>query len=186
MGSLGSLGTPKQAIDLHFDWFGHTIRVAPYASDLIELDFLQAAGKIDLAGVDLAGAGLDMRAIAAVSDAARMAVGAAVGSVRQLIHTDDWDLFWSTAIANGQNLDDLLAVQKAITEAVTGFPTGRRSGSTPGPSNTPTSSEAVSSSPEPADLSDADRALQAWAGRPDLQEFVVMAEEARARRAAVG
>ena len=179
MASLGTLGVAKPAIDLDFDWFGHTVRVAEYASDLVELEFLTAAGKISVEDTDNAAAGLGVTVAGASA-----AVEAVLGSIRRLIHPEDWQTFWDAAIAHGQQLEDLLAVQKAITEAIAEFPTGLRSGSTPGPQSVPSSSAAGSSSPALTQLLDADQALRAWSGRPDLQECVVLNEEHRQARAA--
>jgi hypothetical protein len=193
MTSLGSLGRRKQPVDLDFDWFGHTIRVAPTASDLVEIEFLGQASLIDLEAVDL-NAQLDAQALAKMGAAAAAASNVAIGSVKKLIHPDDWATFWKAAVDNGQDLADLMEVQKAISAAVTearsGFPTGRPSDSSDGPATTPESSAADSSSPAaptrslPAGLSDADQTLAMLRGRPDLQEFVVMQEEAERKRAA--
>jgi hypothetical protein len=191
MASLGSLGRPKQVVDLDFDYFGETIRLNPLASDLVEIDFMEQAARIDLDGVDL-NAELNSETMALMTRAAKAATDAAVGSVRRLIHPDDWGKFWRLSITHGQNLVDLMEIQKeiqaALVEATTGFPTGPSSDSPPGAASTPEKSVAGSPSPAalplspPAGASTADKALAMLRKRPDLQEFVVMNEEAEATR----
>ncbi len=112
MASLGSFGRKREPLDLDFDFFGETIRVHPMSSDLVELDFLEKAQSLDLADLDLT-AELTPENMARMSQAARVAADMAMGSVRQIIHPDDWELFKATAIANGQNLQDLMEVQRA-------------------------------------------------------------------------
>lgn len=196
MTSIGSLGKKKPAVDLDFDYFGQTIRVNPTASDLVEIEFLRTASGVDLDDIDLSAeltaesfAELSPESQAKLTKAARSGADMAVNSVKQLIHPDDWDRFWSTAIVNGQDLADLLELQKAITaavaEAAAGFPTGPSSDSSDGPASTPPRSVAVSPSPARAP-SVADGALAMLRGRPDLQEFVVMNEEAEKRKALTG
>lgn len=195
MASIGSLGRRKPAVDLDFDYFGETIRVNPVASNLVEIDFLRTASGVDLDDIDLSAglteesfAGFSPQVQAKVTKAASSSVDIAVASVKRLIHPDDWDRFWTTAIANGQDLEDLLEAQQAITaavaEAAAGFPTGPSSDSPDGPASTPPRSAAVS--PSPVAGSASDRALVLLRGRPDLQEFVVMNEEAEKAKALAG
>lgn len=187
MASLGSLGRKRPTVDLDFDYFGETIRVNPAASDLIEIEFLEKAGKIDLDDVDL-NADLTPETMARVTVAARAATDATIGSVRNVIHPDDWTRFWSTAITNGQNLADLMELQKTLTEAIAGFPTGQSSGSSTGPTTEPPRSEAdlpsQDTTPAPAPEGPyslaADRSLRRLQGRPDLQVAILRAHDARA------
>lgn len=197
MASIGSLGRKKPAIELDFDYFGESIRVNPHASNLVEIDFLRVASGIDLDDIALDAeltdediAKLPPQTQARIAKAGLSNVDIIIASVRKLIHADDWDRFWATAIANGQDLEDLLEVQKAVTaavaEAVAGFPTGPSSDSSDGSASTAPRSVAAAPSPTPAPPSSsaADEALVMLRGRPDLQEFVVMHEEARAKATA--
>jgi hypothetical protein len=173
--SLGSLGNRRPTIDLDFDWFGHTVRVNPHASDLVEIDFLEKAKSIDMEGIDTNA--LTAENMAAMSRAAQVAADAAIGSVRRVIHPDDWDGFWKAAIDNGQNLEDLLELQKTIVEAVANFRTGQSSDSSPGPVTTPAKFEV--DLPSPALSPEAARSLARLETRPDLQVAILRAEEAR-------
>lgn len=160
---LGSLGTPRDAVDATFDYFGETIRVHPDASDLGFVDMLTRAAVITF----------DEQHPEQSFEALNMVVT----GIKRLIHPDDWDRFWVTALANRQGTLDLLTLSEQITEAVAGFPTGRSSGSRAGRPNTPANSRAGSSS------RDTRRALTLLKGRPDLQAAVIRAEEARQSRA---
>lgn len=190
MVSLGTLGRQRQPIDMDFDWFGQTIRVHPMASDLVEYDFIERAASIDLAGLDLdkiradgqitADNIGDLQKLVAASQAASQAQ---MASIKNLIHPDDWDRFWKLAIDNGQNLDDLAQVQRTITAALADFPTGPPSDSSDGRTPPETAPSSTAASLLRAPVTDADKALAAWRGRPDLQEFVVMQEEAEKQRA---
>lgn len=181
MTSLGSLGKQRAAVDLDFDWFGETIRVHSMASDLIEIEFLEKAQNINMDGVDL-NAGLTPEAMTVMNTAAHAATNAMIGSIKRIIHPDDWDRFWAAAIANGQHLQDLMEVQKTITEAIVeaqaGFPTGPPSASPGGQPKQATGPSSTAGSLSPGPLTDADKALAMWRGRPDLQEFVVDKEDA--------
>ncbi|MEU1810947.1 hypothetical protein [Micromonospora aurantiaca (nom. illeg.)] len=203
MASIGSLGRKRPALDLTFDYFGETIRVAPGASNLVEMEFMEKAKGIqitadglDLDNLDTADEASTAKAVAAVAKMAELATDVVVGTLRKLIHPDDWATYWRLAQLNGQMLDDLMADQKAIlaavTEAAAGFPTGPSSGSSPSPASTPARFEVDLPSPATSTPSlpaagptSADRALNLLHGRPDLQEFVVMKEESeRARNGA--
>ncbi len=191
MASLGSLGKRRDPLDIDFDWFGHSVRVNPVASDLIEVEFLEKASAIDLDGVDLdkigAGGevtGEDLQAMNQVMKAGRAAQQAQVGAIRQLIHPDDWDVFWREAVANGQSLADLMDVQRALTEAITkartGFPTGQSSGSSAGAETTPPRFEVDLPSPDVPGLDPLTlQGLQVTDGRPDLQVAVLRAGASR-------
>ncbi|MDR7278936.1 hypothetical protein [Catenuloplanes atrovinosus] len=181
MASLGSFGRKREPLDLDFDFFGETIRVHPMSSDLVELDFLEKAQSLDLADLDLT-AELTPENMARMSQAARVAADMAMGSVRQIIHPDDWELFKATAIANGQNLQDLMEVQRGLVEAIAGFPTGPSSGSSSGAETTGPKSAADSSSPAPTAPTLSQPAIQALrqlGDRPDLQVAVLHADTAR-------
>lgn len=187
--SIGQLGTRREPLDLDFTYFGATVRVHPQASDTVELEFLDAGKDLDLSaleGVDLAK--LDetesekvIAAASAVSKAVAAGYRLIKGSLRRVIHPDDFDTYWRLAVENGQQIRDLMADLKRITAAVveaeTGFPTTPPSASQPGPATTPAKSADGSSSEVAAALSDTDAALVLLRGRPDLQEFVVLAEE---------
>lgn len=182
--SIGSLGRRREPIDLEFDYFGTTIRVHPQASDTVELEFLDIGREIDLSLLEdksLEELDNDQRwqVMAKMGEAIRGGYLLVKDSLRQLIHPEDWPKYWELARENGQQIRDLMADLKYITskvvEAETGFPTQPPFGSAGGRETTPPKSAAGSSS-------DADRALAALRGRPDLQEFVLAREESLAER----
>jgi hypothetical protein len=183
--SIGSLGRRREPVDLEFDYFGTTIRVHPQASDTVELEFLDIGRDIDLSLLEdqsLEELDNDQRwqVVAKMGEAIRGGYLLVKDSLRQLIHPEDWPKYWELARANGQQIRDLMADLKYITskvvEAQTGFPTRPPSGSAGGPETTPPKSAAGSSS-------DADKALAALRGRPDLQEFILAREESLAEKA---
>lgn len=175
MGSLGEFGTPRDAVELDFQWFGTTIRVHPDASDLRTADFLLEFGDLDM----------DDEA------SARRAMEVMSEHLLGQIHPDDRDEFWRLAKANRQQMADIMAVSKAITEAVAGFPTPQSSDSAPTPPRTgPRSSGTASSraqrraaeraAPRQKDRRDVvtDNALSLLEGRPDLKLALVRQREA--------
>lgn len=191
--SIGDLGVLRAPVDLEFRYFGAVIRVHPAASDTVELEFLDAGKDIDVEALqdqDLDTLDDEQRwaTVAAMSKAVRAGYLLVKGSLRQVIHPDDWDTYWRLAREHGQRINDLMTDLKRITAAVveadTGFPTTPPSASADGRRNTPRKSAAGSSSVAGRPDSDADKALRMLRGRPDLQEFVIMQEEATAARLA--
>jgi hypothetical protein len=184
---LGSLGTVREPVDADFDYFGETIRIHPDATDLHFAELMMKAQSIDLGNIDLedpeSWTPEQVQAMAQANDAA-------AETIREQIHPDDWDRFFKTAKANRQQTLDLMALSQQLTEAVAGgFPTTRSSASSPGRTNTKRRSAGTSSSRVPARrrrggtppaAADAKRALTLLQGRADLQEFVVMGQEAAA------
>lgn len=165
--SLGSLGTPKEPVDLTFDYFGVVIRVNPSASDL-----------------DLVGFMLDAAEVEAVDE--NKAMQATARYLKGLIHEDDWNTFWNAAKANRQVLQDLLLLGETIVEAVSGVPTEPPLSSASGRLNTEPKSKADSSSratksrKKVSPDADVKRALSLVPPeRADLKEFIVQAEEIR-------
>jgi hypothetical protein len=190
--NIGELGTRRAPLDLDFTYFGATIRLHPQASDTVELEFLEVGKGIDLEalrGADLAE--LDeaeaSQTLSALGRAMMQAHRLIKDSLRQVIHPEDFDTYWKLARDNGQQIRDLMADLKRITasvvEAETGFPTTPPSASQPGPEATPARSADGSSSEVEAALSDPRMALRLLRGRPDLQEFVVEAQEAHQAKA---
>jgi hypothetical protein len=173
MGSLGDLGTPRDAVELDFSWFGETIRVHPDASDLRTADFLMEFGDLDMDD----------------ETAARRAMEAMSEHLLGQIHPDDRDLFWRLAKDNRQQMADIMAVSKAITEAVAGFPTQRSSGSAPTAPRTGPRSTALASSREQRRREErggsarrdqvTDSAMGLLKDRPDLRLALVRQREAR-------
>lgn len=170
---LGSLGRARDPIDAEFDYFGHTIRVHPDASDLVFADFMDQARSIagkDLEEINLAG-------MDTVADL-----------LRKQVHPDDWDTLWRVAKENRQSVVDLMQTARSIVEAVSGFPTGQPSVSSGGRKKTKRKSKGrsskqvgtalVSSMDTYRDRQEA-RALEMLAKRPDLQTAVLRAREAR-------
>jgi len=184
--SIGTLGRKREPLDLDFEYFGATIRVAPDASDVVELEFLEIARNADLDMRDLEGlSAAELEDEAKVQDVVRRTnqviistYGLIRDKLRELIHPEDFDTYWRLARANRQMVSDLMADMKAITasvvEASTGFPTTPPSDSSPTLASTLRSSGGGSSS---APASDTAKALELRRGRPDLQEFFVLAEE---------
>lgn len=165
MPSIGSFGVVHDALDLTFDYFGHTVRVNPLVSDMVAIEFLAEASKIDQADQ---------------VTAAQMTMC----MVRECVHADDWDLFWSLVRANRQTQEELMAVCKAVMEAASGFPTGPSAGSSPTPSTDGRKFEvdvpATGIAQAPQLSPEALRALNALVERPDLGAAVLAAAEARA------
>jgi hypothetical protein len=190
--SIGDLGVRREPVDLEFRYFGSVIRVHPAASDTVELEFLDAGRDIDinaLQGKDLAELDLDekLAAVSTIGKAVRAGYLLIKSSLQQVIHPDDWPTYWRLAHENGQRIADLMADLKRITVAVveadTGFPTMPPSASADGPETTRQSYAGASSSEPARHSSDADKALQMLTSRPDLQEFIVLQEEAEAAKA---
>ena len=156
----GQFGTIRPEVKLAFPYFGETIRVHPYASDIEWTAFIDSMKDVPAEQVN------DM----AVLDET-------MKYVRGQIHPDDWDLFYRTATANHQNSVDLVALAQDIVSVVAGFPTGRPSDSPDGPQLTGHLSKG--GSPRPArqrgkksgkqKRKDAQRRVMATqADRPDL------------------
>jgi hypothetical protein len=185
---IGSLGRKREPLDITFDYFGTTVRVHPYATDAVEIEFLEAGKDLDIEDL----VGLDIAKFEAMDDATQMEAlrnltraqsegyKALMRSLRRLIHPDDFDAYWKVGNDHGQQVIDRMTDIRSVTEAViaetTDFPTGRRSASETGPSETPPSSEVVSYSLVATDF---DKAMALERGRPDIQEFFVMEKEAR-------
>lgn len=120
---IGSFGTPRPAVEAHFDYFGTRIRVHPDASDLAFTEFLSIAKdiKVDENGQPI-GAADNQRAAMLLDD-----------TLRGQIHPDDLEEFMRIAKANRQNTMDLMVLSQGIVAAVAGFPTGPQSASSAGP-----------------------------------------------------
>jgi hypothetical protein len=162
MTSLGNFGTERAPVDLDFMFFGETIRAHPKAGSAALAEFMANAGEIS------------------IEDVARGAKFI-LDFLRQVIHPEDFDRFWSLAKEKRQDpMKDLMPIAEAIVEAITDFPTEPPAASVPGPGNGAPKSVVVSSLP---DKDAADYALRKFRGRPDLQELVVKQEEAKLARA---
>lgn len=174
MTSIGRFGTKHAEVDLTFDYFDETIRVNPDASQLTIVEFLDQASQISQ-NDEVLGARTVMKLL------------------HEIVHPDDFEGFWATAKRERQQTPELMELAKAVMEAIAGFPTGQQSASPTGPSNTRPKSvvDLPSQDPptpnlSPASSSAADKALAMLRGRPDLQEFVVMNEEAERAKAMTG
>lgn len=186
--NIGSLGRKREPLDLEFDYFGTTVRMHPYATDAVEVEFIEAAMDVDLdelvnmdlAKFDAMPAEAQVKALHDLTAAQRKGFLAMMRSLRYLIHPDDFDAYWKIGNDNGQQVRDRMLDIKALTEAVieatTDFPTQPPSLSQAGRGTTAPSSEVVSPSPE---VSDFERAMALERGRPDIQEFFVMEQEAK-------
>lgn len=169
--SMGSLGTVHEPVDMTFDYFGIVIRVNPSASDLDLVGFILEAA--DVEEVD-----------------ENKAMQATARYLRGLIADDDWDTFWRTAKANRQNLPDLILLGEKIIEEIAEVPTAPPSDSSAGRPTTSSRSKRASSSRRaprkaaPSRATETVRALELVPKeRPDIKEFLVMAQETRAEQA---
>lgn len=174
---LGDLGSVRAAPDdvVTFGYFGKTLRANPFASDLAFIEFLDAADEMD--------EGEEVKAVHLVMD-----------YLRDQIHPDDWELFWTTAKTNGQSSTDLMVLSHHIGEAMSGFPTGQPSGSRAGRRAAARKSGAGSRSRgtrtpgrrspvvdgTAVETATVDRAMEILDGRPDLKTAVWAAQQARA------
>lgn len=155
IGSFGAGRDPAPADEEHtVEWFGVDIRVDPDgATDLAYLDFMEQAMNVDEH---------DPKAATIVKT-----------YLREIIHDDDFDTFWSLARKNRQTVQDLMVVVAEIVSFFSGRPPRPSSDSQSGQSPTAARSKDGSYS----------QAIEHLSGRPDLQNVVVMAAEARERRA---
>lgn len=195
--SIGTLGRTRPPLDLDFDYFGSKIRVHPAANDSVEIEFMEAGKNIDTSALEavdfehLDGLSREdqVELLRTLGKATEAGYQVLMGTLRRLIHPDDFDTYWRVGMENGQQIRDRMADIRALTTAVieetTDFPTPPPSDSPRGPSTTPDSSGAGSRSVETVELprgTDLERALALERGRPDIQEFYVMqAEQQEAR-----
>lgn len=141
MGSLGSFGHAAAPADEQtFDYFDVTLRVDPDVTDADMLDWLEDVGQLDEN---------DPKAQVAVKD-----------MMRRVVAGDDFDLFWRTAKAHKQSIEQRMEVIAQVVAALSGHPTSRPSDSSGGPARTVPSS--------PADFALAAQRRLESAGRPDL------------------
>lgn len=192
--NIGTLGQDREPLDLEFTYFGATIRVHPYATDAVEIEFLDAGRDLDLSELE----DVDLSKVDALEPAQKAKLASTLGEVaaagaralsdalRKLVHPDDWATYWRLGMEHGQQVRDRMAdikrITSAVVEATTDFPSGRPSGLPSGRAATPPGSAAGSSSPgmHPSDL---EIALALERGRPDLQEFYLMEQEYRDQQA---
>lgn len=104
---LGDLGGDTGATDapvVHtFPWYGVTVRVNPGASEMVYLDFIEEAGQYDES---------DSRGAVAVKE-----------FIREMIHPDDFDVFWDLAKTHRRQIKDLANISMRIVAQVSGDPT---------------------------------------------------------------
>ena len=166
MTSIGRFGTQHAKIEQTFEFFDLTVRVNPSCSQAAMVEFLAEAGEVEQAD-EVRGSRLIM------------------AFMREIVHPDDFDAFWTKAKLERQDPEtDLMPIAHAVMEAISDFPTGPPSGSVGG--STPTGQRFVVDAPLPelptpnlAAGSTASQALAMLRKRPDLQEFVVQADEAK-------
>lgn len=150
IGDLTPADAPDTAEEITFGYFGADIRVHPEFGELVFNDWASEFG--DLKPDD------------------PKALQATKVLMRELVHPDDFDAFWTLARRHKQSSEDLSKVFAAVLEAMADRPTGRPFSSSPGPTSTAPSYAAASS------LRVMDR-LEAE-GRPDLALVVARAQEA--------
>lgn len=153
MGDLGELGTPHEAYEDSFGYFGARIRLNPDLTDLTLIKVMRARRDIneDSTGAD--------------------ALDATEGLLAAMLHSEDVAPFWDLVESNRQDTDDLGDLVEKLVTVVSGRPTKRPSSSSTGRASTGERSGAGSSSPG--------ERLEAQ-GRPDLALIVALAEESRA------
>jgi hypothetical protein len=157
MVSLGSFGVVRAAVadpdPATFDWFGQPVRVTPFEVNQIELvDLMETIQHVDET---------DPRAVSIVKDL-----------LRQVLHVDDFDQFWSIARTQRQEIEDLMGLYEVLLQEIAARPTRQSSDSAPGRLATSASSPDVSYLPAPA-------------GRPDIQLIHDDNQATRARMAAL-
>lgn len=125
MGSLGSFGKDRPAVDATFDWFGTETRVHPDISDLNIIGLFAGMQNNE----DGAGA---LKALAELAAA--------------IVHPDDLDGFWKAAREHRQTMEDIATLAMEIVGALAERPTQLPSASSDGQQPTDTSSTDDSSS----------------------------------------
>lgn len=133
MGSLGDLGRVKVREETTFGWFGESIRTNPGLTDIVLMDFAEEAGGIDEDSPEV---------MTFIKRQMRLA-----------IHPEDFDAFWSLALENGQDSEDLMRVMKTVVESAAKRPTPLPSDSSAGQARTVVTSPDVSSLPDTVDYS---------------------------------
>lgn len=151
MPDLGELGQPSEASeDVTFGFFGHQMRVNPTFGELELVDFMDAAGAVD------------------VNNSASFRL--LKDLLRSTVHPDDFDAFWKAAKQHRQGVEDLMKIAYQVIEAVTARPTGQPTDSSDGQPSTAANSTGDSSTR-------VIRRLEAQ-GRPDLAVVAMQAAEA--------
>lgn len=187
MARLGTFGGPAPR-DLEvndFVYFGQVIRLQPGASDLAYVDFMERASSLAMPEgleelqVEAAEDGqVDPGKVAELATAAGDAAGAIKGLLRELIHEEDFDLFWRTARRSGQRIEDLMGFAWELLGAVAERdPTRPRSGSSSTRSK-PGRGGKRNAGSKAGRTGRVIRRLEE-AGRPDLAVAVLSAREAR-------
>ena len=139
-----------------FGWFGQELRVNPLAGDTTFVDFIEEYGEVDEK---------DPKAIVGTKK-----------FLREIVHPDDFDVFWRLGRENGRTLQDFAEVAMQIIEGLVDRPTARSSDSSPGPSTIVENSMDDSYS----------RVIREHEqqGRPDLAVVYLHAQRAQAARRA--
>lgn len=150
MAKIGSFGEDRELEDNTFDYFGVELRVNALAGEQAYIDFLEVAGELD-------------------ERDPKVAIGVK-NFMREIVHPDDFDVFWSLSRTKRQDTGDLFKLAQKIVEAVSGRPTEQSSGSPAGLHGTVPSSTAAS-------YSQVRQELEAG-GRPDLSLIYLEAQEA--------
>lgn len=164
LGDFGDAGEapPRQPLRAEFGWYGKTIRANPDASELDMVEFMAGAADIDMDDVSTD----DMARVAPVMWT----------FLRRCVHPADWETFWQQVRRHDVQPEVLLALCKAVVEAVQGRPTTPQPASTSGGAGTaPASTDGTSPLDDPATRA----ALAAAHGNPSLALGVLEAWEAR-------
>lgn len=176
MASIGSFGTVHEPAEDDFDWFGSKIRVHPDVSDTLEVDFMEKAIALDQQARAFAKEFPDREKMTSADRQREGELIAAAATltkelVREVIHPDDFDLYWRLGRENRQEQQDHQAVVKGIIAAV-GKGRGQSSGDS---SSTPSATGGES---------EVDYLRRVTRGRPDLEAgLVTEINERRQRRA---
>lgn len=128
---LGEVGESEaEKVIASFSYFGTTIRVNPNLTEIVIMDFFEAAEKVGAK---------DPHAMVIVKEFAR-----------DVISPDDFDEFWALVKTRGVNSDSLMRLIWKVLEGVTARPTGRPSDSSDGPTVTSSESPVTWSQPDAA------------------------------------
>lgn len=195
---LGDFGEEREPLDLEFGWCGERFRVHPDATDLGFMEFMAQAQGTELPeDLDAESIAADPSKAAAMVNRMTQATTMMHRFIRDQIHPEDWDRFWTVAKAHRQQTSDLMRLSHNLTAAIARFPTGQSSGSASTPPSVSKKSSGGSSSQGRArnralsrqESAQTQRRHQVEAdaaallpGRPDLR--LLLWEQARARDAA--
>ena len=188
---LGDMGGEEvEPVLATFTWFGERFRVNPDMTETTLIDLFESASQVDIDDPE----SLDPKQMEFAKN-----------YVREHIHPDDFDRLWATAKRKRQGLDPLMTLCMRILEMVSERPTAPPSGSSDGrPVINQSLPDGVLSPDAPVGRAEPEGLAPWWPqgvpynptavkyverfeseGRPDKANIIMMAQEARARAAAL-